>query len=107
MATIFEGKGLNPEVKRIHEMEESIEKKLNEDGQWASRQPLPLVEAISRLSRLTSDESDYLSALMGWEPPLFEGVNWNEVPTALLADAAAGKLSIEGLRALHPAPVEG
>lgn len=107
MATIFEGKELNPGVKRIHEIEEAIEKKLNDDGRWAGLQQLPLVEAISRLSSLTSEESDYLGALMGWEPPLYEGVDWNEVPTALLADAAAGKLSTEDLRALYPAPAEG
>jgi hypothetical protein len=69
MAKIFEGKELNPEVKRINKIEESIEKKLNGDGRWACLQPLPLVEAISRLSRLTRDESDYLGATMRYCPP--------------------------------------
>ena len=104
MATIFEGKELNPEVKRIHEIEESIEKKLNDDGRWAGHQPLPMVEAISRLSRLTDDEFDYLGALMGWGPPLSEGVNWDEVPPAVRRRFVAGLFPIEDLQVLYPAP---
>lgn len=105
MTSIFELKGLeNAGVKRIPALEQSINQKLNGDGKWVDIHPLPLMEAMLRLTRLSPEESDYLGNLMGWDAPSFQGVAWDEIPYRLLAQVATGKLSIEDLRALYPAP---
>jgi len=91
------------EEKRDRALDESIEAKLNHDGRWWAAEPLPLREAVSRLSTLSQEESDYLGAKMGWQP-CFEGVDWEAVPSKVLALAATGRLLMEDLQALYPAP---
>lgn len=95
--------GKAEEVKRDRALDELLEAKLNHDGRWWAAEPLPLREAVSRLSTLTQEESDYLGAVMGWQPG-FEGIDWEAVPSKVLALAAAGRLLMEDLRALYPAP---
>lgn len=92
------------EVKWDPALEESIAGKLDHDGGWWAEEPLPLGETLRRLSLLTTEESDYLGARMGWDVPFYAGVDWAAVPPRVLLRAAAGDFSLEDLKAIYPAP---
>lgn len=95
---------LEAEVKLDRSLDESIGRKLDFDGRWSAAEPLPVGEALSRLSSLTKEESNYLGGRMGWDQPFFNGIEWRRVTTRDLIFAAAGRLLMEDLRALYPAP---
>lgn len=93
------------ERRLVPALEESIERKLNQDGRWWGAERLPFRDIVLRLSSLTEQESDYLGARMGWDQPFFDGVDWDAVPTRLLVLVATSRLLTEDLRAMYPTPV--
>lgn len=92
------------EGKLDRSLEESIERKLNADGRWWGAERPPFRDVVSRLASLTEEEFDYLGRRMGWDRAFFDGVDWDAVPTKILALAAAGRLQMDALRAMYPEP---
>lgn len=88
------------EVELVRSLEESIERKLNAGGAEA----LSFREIIARLGSLTDEEFNFLGHRMGWDREYFDGVDWNAVPSKTLALAAIGRLLMDDLRAMYPAP---
>lgn len=92
----------NCEVARVKRLEESITMKLNFDGLYGMHPAIDLV----RMGSLTREESDFLGRLAGWDNPYFRGIDWERVPTPMLAAAAISTddSMIDMLRSLYPAP---
>ena len=94
----------SPQAQIALGIKERIERMLDYDGRFGVIHPL---ERMVRLSRLTQEESDFLGATMGWDTPYFRGVDWDQIPDAMLAEAVMGNVSTDTLRELYPAPVAG